>query len=240
MSTPPASSSGHPAHHAPSGPKSFVPGGTYDPAGPGQYKQFEAAEHMKTTEAGRHVNNVCGNRPSVLYSNSFMPDLVTSHSAYGCTAMSPSYIANDTSSLLPSCSACNGCSKMWDMRVFGLRPVSAPAYACGTPTAASVSGAESARGAMALGVNPLTTVGVGSSSPSRYAYGATMALKENLRANMHAACTKGSPVDCKTAAVQAQNLDNTVASYGTIVPTYFLPDATEFTGTFGGSRPGGF
>ena len=51
MSTPPASSSGHPAHHASSGPKSFVPGGTYDPAGPGQYKQFEAAEHMKTTEA---------------------------------------------------------------------------------------------------------------------------------------------------------------------------------------------
>lgn len=222
--------------------KTFVPGGTDVNAGPGQLQQYEASEHMKTTEAAHRVNNPCAPRPSVLYSNSFLPDMVTSKSVYGCSAMSPPYLATDMSTVEPSCNACSGCSKNWDLRIWGYRPVSAPAYACGIPsaTSASVSGVESAQGAMQLGVNPLSTVGVGSSSSSRYAYGAAAAAKEHATASMHAACTTGSPADCMTAARQAQNLHSTVASYGMILPTQFLADATEFTGTFGSTRPGGF
>jgi hypothetical protein len=221
--------------------KSFVPGGTYDSAGPGQLAQFEAAEHMKTTEAGKRVNNPCAPRPSVLYSNSFLPDMVTSKSVYGCSAMSPPYLATDMSSVEPACSACRGCSSGFNLSVFGYRPVSAPAYACGTPTAASVSGVESARGAVQLGVQPLSTVGVGSSSsPSRYGYGAALAAKESANSAMRSACSSGNASDCMTAARQAQHLNSTVASYGMVLPTQFLADATEFTGTFGGTRPGGF
>ncbi len=238
----PSTQGTHGSHgHHQGHPGKFVPGGTNDSAGPGQMAQFEASEHMKTTEAGPRVNNPCAPRPSVLYSNSFLPDMVTSKSVYGCAASSPPYLATDMSSVEPACGACGSCSKMWDMRVFNYRPVSAPAYACGTPTAHAVSGAESVRGAMELGVNPLTTVGVGnSSSPARYAYGSGLAAKENAQRSMHAACSTGSPADCMTAARQAQNINSTVASYGMILPTTFLADATEFTGTFGGTRPGGF
>ena len=235
------------SHHATHGSqgsngKSFVPGGTDVSAGPGQLRQFEASEHMKSTEAGHRVNNPCAPRPSVLYSNSFLPDMVTSRSSMGCVASSPPYLATDMSSVMPACGACGGCTgPMWDPRVFNLRPVSAVSMACGTPTAATVSGAESVRGAMQLGVNPLTTVGVGnSSSPARYAYGSAMGAKLNADAAIRGACAGGNPADCMTAARQAQNVNQTVASYGMILPTTWLADATEFTGTFGGSRPGGF
>ena len=221
--------------------KSFVPGGTDVSAGPGQLRQFEASEHMKSTEAGHLTNNPCAPRGSVLYSNSFLPDMVTSKSAYGCSAMSPPYLATDMSSVEPMCSSCNGCSKMWDPRIFNLRPVSAVSMACGTPSAATVSGMESVRGAMQLGVNPLTTVGVGnSSSPARYAYGSAMGAKLNADAAMRGACATGNTAHCMTAARQAQNVNQAVTSYGMILPTTWLADATEFTGTFGGSRPGGF
>lgn len=211
--------------------------------GPGQMNMYESTETGRHSDVGPRTNNICASEPSVLYSNQFAPDLVTSKSMYGCVASDPPYLATNMSSVMPACGACNGCSKQWDMRVFGLRPVSAPAFACGTPMNAGSGpyGDLNPRAAMQLGVNPLTTVGVGhSNSPARYKYGATMQLKENLRANMAHACTKGSPAECKTAAIQAQNLDQTVASYGMVLPTSFLPDATEFYGTFGGPRPGGF
>lgn len=217
--------------------------------GPGQMNMYESSETGQNHNVGLHTNNVCGTKPSVLYSNQFAPDLVTSKSMYGCAVSEPPYLATNMSSVMPACGACNGCSKQWNMNVFGLRPVSAPAFACGTPMnvgsnsygISDTNNASNPRAALQLGVNPLTTVGVGNSnSPSRYQYGATMKLKEDLRANMAHACTSGSPAECKTAAVQAQNLDQTVASYGMVLPTSFLPDASEFYGTFGGPRPGGF
>lgn len=160
---------------------------------------------------------MCPTKPSVVYANAFAPDTVSDTSSASCYGYSPAYLGAEPSSVLPSCSACGGCSAVADLSVWNLRPVNASVVTC--------EGAGGGHTPLQMALNPLTTMSGATAlgvAESRYKYGAKMPCGST------GALGAAAPGHGTGHTIPGHGAANYAPSYGTILPTSFLQSADAF------------